>query len=153
MNNWFICKVKYSKVDERGSEKKVTEAYLIDAMTYTEAEARLNTNLEEFISGEFVLHAISKANFTDVFPFEDGDIWYKCKVSYVDIDEKSEKEKKVTNYMLVLASNIKDAVDKLDESLSTMIVPYDILSVQDSNIFDIFPYKPSESVEKLENNI
>ena len=153
MNNWFICKVKYSKVDERGSEKKVTEAYLVDAMTYTEAEARLNKNLEEFISGEFILHAISKANFTDVFPFEDGDVWYKCKVSYVDIDEKSEKEKKVTNYMLVLASNIKDAVDKLDESLSTMIVPYDVLSVQDSNIYDIFPYKPSESVENIENNI
>lgn len=152
MNNWFACKVKYVKIDDRGKENKVTEAYLVDAMTYTEAEARLNKNLEEIISGEFTLISISNVNYSDVFPFDDGDRWYKCKVTYIDIDESAGKEKKSTKQMLVLASTIKDAIDKLEESLSTMIVPYEILAVQDSNIFDIFPYKPSESVENIENN-
>jgi hypothetical protein len=105
--------------------------------------------MEEMIRGEFQITNISKANFVDVFDFENGEIWYKCKVVYTDIDEKSGKEKNTNAHMLVMAVDVRDAYDKLEESLKEMVVPYEVKAIQDSNIMDIFPYQPSESVDKM----
>lgn len=159
MNNWFECKVKYEKLDQStGKAKKVTEPYLIDAITFSEAEERIYKALEEMISGEFIVKSLAKANVSDVFEYEAGAKWFKCKVSYVDIDEETGREKKVNNYMLVTADTSKEAYDRIQESLKEMIIPFEIPTIAESPIVDVFPYNPSEhakpekTLEKHENN-
>lgn len=146
MNNWFECRVKYEKIDQStGKTKKVTEPYLIDAVTFSEAEERIYKKLEEMIAGEFKVKAINKANVSDVFEYEAGELWFKCKVSYTDVCEESGKEKKVNNYMLVTADNSREAYDRIQESLKEMIVPFEIPAISESAIVDVFPYDPNES--------
>lgn len=150
MNNWFECKVKYEKLDQSsGKSKKVTEPYLIDAITFSESEERIYKSLEEMISGEFIVKSIAKSNISDVFEYEAGEQWYKCKVSYVDVDEESGKEKKVNNYMLVTADTAREAYDRIQESLKEMIIPFEIPSISASPIVDIFPYDANEIPSNL----
>lgn len=144
MPNWFLCTIKYQKEEENGKLQKVSESYLVDAMSFSEAEARMYEELGSIIRGEFQVSNISKSNFTDIFFFDDSDVWYKCKVSYVDIDEKSKKEKKVNQYMLVTAANVKQAYERIQESLSTMLVPFEIPSIAVSSLVEIFQYVPQD---------
>ncbi len=148
MQNWFECKVKYEKTEEQtGKEKKVTEPYLVDAVSFTEAEARIYEKCGEFIHTEFLINNISKANYSEVFPMEEGDFWYKCKVNFIAIDEKSGKEKKISSQMLVMANSVKEAFDNLTSNLGTATFDFEITSVSLSSIIDIFPY--SEEEEKI----
>ncbi|MEN9444891.1 MAG: hypothetical protein RIS47_1782 [Bacteroidota bacterium] len=141
MNSWFECKVRYEKIDQKsGKNKKVTEPYLIDAITFSEAEERIYKTLEEMISGEFLVKSISKSNITEVYPYEDGDRWFKCKLSYIDVDPESGKEKKVNNYMLITADNARTAYDRAQESLKEMIIPFELPSIVESPIIDVIPY-------------
>jgi hypothetical protein len=141
MQNWFECKVRYTKIDEKtGKEKKVNEPYLVDAISFTEAEERIYREMEAYISGEFTVTNIRKANYTDIFPNDEGDRWYKCKVTFMSIDEKAGKEKKVANQMLIMASTVKDAYDKLEQGLGGMTVDFEIVSIMESPILDFFPY-------------
>ncbi len=140
MNNWFEVKVKYEKIDERGAQKKVTEPYLIDALTFTEAEARAINNLEPYISGEFIIQNISRVNYTDLFPFDDGDRWFKCKLAYISIDEEKGTEKRRSSYVLVQANDVKQAWDNLTKAMSNSVVDYEVNSIQESNIMDVFPF-------------
>ncbi len=143
MNNWYEVKVKYEKVDlESGVEKKVTEAYLVDAVSFTEAESRIHSELEEVIKGDFLVTNISKANYSDIVDSENdnADKWYKCKVSYISIDEEAGKERKITTTILVLAFDIQNAYDNLVESFSGMTVDYVVVGINESPLVDIFPY-------------
>ena len=154
MNTWFECKVKYEKIDEQtGKQKKVNLPYLIDAVSYTEAESRIHAEMEQFVSGEFSVPSIKKANYTDLFFYDDGDKWYKCKVMFVSIDEEAGKEKKVANQMLVLASDLKEAYERINESMSGMTVDYDIVAIIESNIADVFPYFKDEVNEPIPDNL
>jgi hypothetical protein len=145
MNNWFECKVKYDKIDEQtGKEKSVTEPYLVDALSFTEAEERIHKEMEAYISGEFTVNGIKKEKLADVFPYESADKWYKCKVVYVDIDEKSGKEKKSGYQMLIMANTLQQACENLEKSLTGVIVPWELKSVAESPILDIFPYEGKE---------
>lgn len=150
MHNWFECKVKYDKIDEKsGKDKTVTEAYLMDALSFTEAETRTTAELENVISGEFQVTNISKSKLSDVFIYQEGEWWYKCKVNIIDVDQKSGKEKKSSNMMLIMADNVKEAYERLEESLAELIVPYEIVSIAQSNILDIFPYSvDDENIEQ-----
>ncbi len=140
MNTWFLCKVKYIKVDDSGREKKVTEAYLVDAISFSDAEKRMYFLMEQYIRGEFSIHNISKTNFSDVFNAEDAEIWYKCKITYNDIDEKTEKVKAITNYALVAANDVKDCYDRVHVCFKDMLVPFEVPSIQESPIVDVFPH-------------
>ncbi len=152
MQNLFECKVKYTKIDElSGKEKKVTETYLIDAVSFTEAESRIYKEMESMISGEFLITGIRKANYTDIFPFDDGDRWFKSKISYVSVDEEGGKEKKISNQILVLASDVKDAWDKIHESMKGMTVDYEINAIAESPILDFFPYFKEENDDIPDN--
>ncbi|WP_421918337.1 DUF4494 domain-containing protein [Marinifilum sp.] len=154
MNNWFECKVKYVKTDEAsGKEKKVSEPYLVDAMSFTEAEARIHKELEQMISGEFNVTNISKSNITEIYPNDNGDRWFKAKVAFIDVDEASGKEKKSNNYMLAQANNVKQAYEFLEECLSDMIVLYEIPAVSESPIMDIFPFFSDEENEDIPDNL
>lgn len=106
MHNWFECKVSFEKVLENGMQKKVTEPYLVDALSFTEAEARIIEEITPFISGEFTIKDIKRAKLQEIFFNENGDRFYKAKVNFITLDEKYGAEKKTAAYMLMQASNI-----------------------------------------------
>jgi hypothetical protein len=144
MRIWFLCKVKYAKENEQGLLKNVSEQYLVDAVSFTEAEARIYDMLGSVIRGDFQVTNISKSNFVDVFFFEDIDIWHKCKISYIVADADSGKEKKVTQFMLVTAHDVKEAYDRIHESLSNMLVSFRVPEVTESPIIEVFPYEKED---------
>lgn len=144
MATWFICKVKYQKQDEKGRATNVSEQYLVDALSFTEAEARIYEKLGSVISGEFFINNISKSNLTDVFYYEDADVWYKCKMTYaLEVEGSSRqsggKEKKVVNYVLLTAANVKQAYERVYESLDNMLVEFQVPDVVESPIVEVFP--------------
>ena len=142
MNTWFTVKAKYTKQLEDGRLKRVTEPYLVDAMSFTDAEARIYHELGQMVQGEFLITGIAKTDYADIFHYEDADDWYKCKLTYVSVDADSGKEKKVTNNFLVTANNIKEAYDRIHESLSEMMVTFEIPAINLTPIEEIFPYDP-----------
>lgn len=148
MSNWYEVKVKYVKIDEQsGREKKVTEPYLIDAVSFTEAESRIHAELEEMIRGDFQVTNISKANYSDLFPFDNADRWFKCKVNYVSLDDAAGKEKKVSSQMLVMGNDLKEAYDNLMTSLSGMAVDFNVVGINESPLMDVFPYFKEEELK------
>lgn len=142
MRKWYEVKVKYTKQMEDGTLKSVTEPYLLDAVSFTDAEARIYEELGEQIRGEFLITAIAIRDFADIFHYEDADYWFKCKVVYVSVDADSGKEKKVSNDFLVTAANVKEASARVNESLSSMLVSFEIPAVALTKIVDIFPFQP-----------
>lgn len=149
MRTWFLCKVKYAKENEEGLLKNISEQYLVDAVSFTEAEAIIYDRLGSQIRGDFQVTSLSKSNIVDVFFFEDADIWYKCKVSYLVSDGESGKEKKVTQYMIVTASDVKEAYDRIQESLNNMLVSFRVPDIVESPIVEVFPYEKDEIAEQL----
>ncbi|MFV0377775.1 MAG: DUF4494 domain-containing protein [Mangrovibacterium sp.] len=140
MQTWFEVKARFVKIDNDGRERKVTEVYLIDAVSFTDAEARAIQVLEQVIRGEFAIKGIVQSNITEVFPHESGQYWYKACISIVTIDEKAGREKKVNNYFLVAADDIKEALQRLEEGLAYILVPYSTTALALSPIVDIYPY-------------
>lgn len=147
MNSWFTIKVKYTKQFEDGRLKRVTEPYLVDAVSFTDAEARIYEEIGSQVTGEFQITGISKTDYADIFYYEDSDDWYKCKLTYVTVDGDQGKEKKVSNNFLVTAGNIKEAYDRIKESLSEMTVTFEVPSIMMSPIVEVLPYNPDLDVE------
>ncbi|MCC5922322.1 MAG: DUF4494 domain-containing protein [Crocinitomicaceae bacterium] len=142
MNSWFTVKVRYTKQLEDGRLKRVTEPYLVDAVSFTDAEARIYEEVGTSVQGEFVITGISKTDFADIFYYEDAEDWYKCKLTYISMDADSGKEKKVSNNFLVTAHNLKEAYERIQESMSEMLVSYEIPSIMLTPIVEVLPYNP-----------
>ena len=142
MNKWFECKVKYVKMMENGLEKKVTEPYLVDAISFTEAEKRFIEEIRPFMTGEFEVSDIKRVNYSEVFfcDAESADRWFKCKLSFITLDEKSGAEKKSNSYALVQAADLREAIKYLDEQMKGTIMDYQIASVTETMIMDVYPY-------------
>lgn len=153
MNTWFECKVKYQKIDQTGKDKMVSELYLIDAVSFTEAESRINKELEPYISGEFFVSTIKIANFSELVPNEAGDRWFKCKVAFISFDEEKGIERRSNTYMLVQANNLKEAYDTLDKSLSDSVSDFEIPGIQESSIMDVFKYFDDEDNNDIPSNL
>lgn len=146
MNNWFTVKVKYTKQLENGTFKRVSEPYLLSALTFTDAEARIYEELGAIIRGEFDVVSISRTELHDIFAYDDSSTWWKCKVTYESAEHDSEKTKKVSQNFLVSAETAKEAYERIQESLSTLMVDFNIPSIIFSPIIDIFP--PSENLDR-----
>lgn len=141
MQKLFLVKVVYEKIDDQsGKEKKVTEQYLLDAVSFTEAEARTHKEMESMIRGEFLIASITRANFSDIFDDVAGDTWWKAKIKHMTVDEKSGREKSVSNYILIMADNVDHAYKNINEAMKGMTVDFTIESISDSQILDFFPY-------------
>lgn len=142
MHNWFECKIRYEKTIENGMNKKVTEPYLVDALSFTEAEARIIEEMTPFISGEFTVSDIKRANYSELFFYDEeaADKWFKCKLSFITLDEKSGAEKKTSTQVLVQAADLRDAVKKLDEGMKGTMADYQIASVAETSIMDVYKY-------------
>lgn len=145
MHSWFECKVSFEKVMENGMQKKVTEPYLVDALSFTEAEARIIEEIRPFISGEFTVADIKRARYSELFFNEQGDRFYKFKVYFITLDEKSGAEKKTAAQMLAQASTLKEAIATLEEGMKGTLADYTIASVTETMLVDVFPFSVDEN--------
>lgn len=159
MHNWFECKIKYEKTVEEGKIQKVNEAYLVDALSFTEAEARITDEMRPFITGEFEVANIRRARIAEMFPNANGDRWYRCKVMFVTIDEEKGIEKRTANAMYVQASNIEDALKGLVQGMGNSLVDYEIAAITETPILDVYLYEaqgdktPMTEEEKIARGI
>lgn len=182
--NWFICKIRYEKTMEDGLQKKVTETYVVDALSFTEAEARITEEMAAYISGEFEVVEIDRAVFKEIFFMGFGEKvldndaeklgkairkkdkeagrkweeetleekmsytdtrWYKSKLQFITIDEKTEKEKKSSVYYLVEGCSLESARKNIDSVMGGTMIDYSIASVSETTILDVFEYKAKDN--------
>lgn len=144
MNNWFTVKVKYTKQLENGTFKRVSEPYLLASVSFTDAEARIYEELGTMIKGEFLVTGIARTDIHDIFQYDESDTWFKAKVSYDKMDDDGDKKKTITQNFLVSAGTVKEAYDRIIESLSTLMIDFTITSIVASPIVDIFPYREED---------
>lgn len=136
---WFECKVRYDKMMENGSVKKVNEPYLVDALTFTEAEARIIEEITPFISGEFSISAVKKTKVSEIFFDDSADKYYMVKVNFITIDEKSGVEKKSASFILTQANDLEGALECFKEGMKGTMSDYDIASITETLLMDVYP--------------
>lgn len=155
-NQWFECKVKYEKTMENGLVKKVNEPYLVDALNFTEAERRIIEEITPFMTGEFEVSDIKRAHYAELLeaPGDDSaDKYFRAKLVFITLDEKSGKEKKTSQNVLIQAGDLRDAIRRLDEGMKDSMMDYTIASVTETALMDIFHYtlnKPGEDKPEYE---
>ena len=139
---WFECKIRYEKVMEDGLQKKVNENYVVDALSFSEAEKRIIEEMSSYISGEFEVADIKKAAYKEIFFTDDNiaDKWYKAKLQFITIDEKTEKEKRTSVTYLAQAGSFNGAVKNIDEVMGGTMIDYVIASVAETTIMDVFEF-------------
>ena len=147
---WFECKVKYDKTLETGAVKTVTEPYLVDALSFTEAEARITEEMQPYISGEFTVSAVRRVNLSDIFYNQSGDHWYKVKTNFITIDEKTAVEKKTASFQLVQASEFKEALDVFMEGMKDTMADFEIASITETMLMDVFSANLTETLADKE---
>ncbi|MCC4212715.1 DUF4494 domain-containing protein [Leeuwenhoekiella parthenopeia] len=152
---WYECKVKYAKFDEASGLRKLkTEPFLVDAVSYTEAEKRITEEMRPFLNeGEGMLITnIKVANFAEVHPFENADRWFKSKVALIAYDENSGKERKMNQYLLVQANDVKEAYENTQHVMRDTMGEYSIPAIAESPVVDVFPYftGEEEDAERIE---
>ena len=141
---WFEAKIRYEKMMEDGCLKKVTETYVIDALSFGEAEKRILEEMASYVSGEIEVCGLKIAPYKEIF-FADNnmdDKWYVAKLAFITIDEKTDKEKKTRVCHLVNAGNINAAVKNIEEQMAGTMIDYDTFNVSETQILDVFEYKP-----------
>ena len=146
IKSWFTCKVKFGRTDSTGKDITVTESYLVDAYSYTEAESRITFLMTEEGNAPFHVMSITKNNFAEVFNFDDSEKWFKVKVALITYDEENEKEKQSNQYFLIAAEDVKDAYDKTVESMKGTMSDFVIPSISYTRIMEVYPYSEDEKV-------
>lgn len=152
MKTWFECRIRYEKVMENGMSKKVTEPYLVDALSFTEAEARIIEQMAPYISGEFTVRDIKRASYSEVF-YTDEELagrWYKSRLGFITLDAFGKEKISYTN-VLVQACDLRDAVKKLDEGMRGSMVDYVIVLMQETAIMDVYEYEQTEEPNQDES--
>ena len=146
---WFECKVKYEKVQEDGLQKQVVEQYVVNALSFSEAEARITEEMSKYINTAFEVVDVKKAPYKEVFFAEDGtsERWYKVKLDFITLDEQSEKEKRSRVIYLVNASNLNSAMKNTDDVLSGTMIDYDAASITDTKLLDVFEFEKDPQPE------
>ncbi len=148
---WFECKIRYEKTMDDGLQKKVTESYVVDALSFSEAEEKMIEEMSSYISGEFSVTDIKKASYSEIFFCDnnEADRWYKVKLQYITIDEKSDKEKRTNVNHIVQAGSFNEAVKNINEVMGGTMIDYVIVSITETAILDIFEHKP-QTAKKTE---
>ncbi|MDE7080413.1 MAG: DUF4494 domain-containing protein [Muribaculaceae bacterium] len=136
---WFECKIRYDRMQENGAVKKVNEPYLVDALSFTEAESRIIEEMKPFISGDFSISAVKKTKIAEIFFDETGDKYYMVKYNIITLDEKSGVEKKVAVFTLVQAADFDSALVNFREGMKGTLADYEIASITETMVMDVFP--------------
>jgi len=151
---WFETKVRLDKVQEDGTQKKVTELYVVEAMSFTEAEAKITAVAKDYTSGEFSVKNITPTSYHEIFFSENSkdDKWYKAKLQFITIDEKTEKEKHQTIYYLVQGSSTESAQKTINEVMGHTMIDYVIVSIVETKILDVFEHKANDGAAETGSN-
>ncbi len=141
-SDWYETKIRYDKTQDDGSLKAVVEQYVVDALSFTEAEATLTEEMSSYISGEFKIVGIKPAPYHEIFfsSLPSADKWYKAKLYFITIDEKSGKEKRSAVNYLVQAATLSGAVRGIEEVMGTTAIDYQIAAVQETQFMDVFEH-------------
>ncbi len=152
-STWFECKVRYDKTHEDGSEKRVTELYTVDALSFTEAEASIIDNMAVYVSGELKIANINPANYNEIFfsGNDDDDLWFKARLAFITIDDKNKEKRTYVNY-LIQAKSIERAKRYVDEVMGETIIDYELKSLSETKIFDVFEHEPSTDNKQKEKD-
>lgn len=159
-SDWFEVKFQYAKTQEDGQQKNVTELYVVDALSFGEAEETIVKEMQHYVSGDYKVKNITPANYHEIF-FSDvdkDDKWYKAKLTFITIDEKTEKEKKsIVNY-LVQASTTEEAQKHINEVMDSTMIDYEITAITETKIVDVFEHdnkgeQPSDAPKKSNGHI
>ena len=140
---WFECKVRYEKTMEDGMPKKVVEVYTVDALSFSEAEKRIMEEMSSYVSGEIEIADLKIAQYKEIF-FADNDMadkWYKAKLAFITIDEKTDKEKKTSVNYLVNAGSFNLALKNINEIMEATMIDYQTCNLSETKIKDVFEYK------------
>lgn len=147
---WFETKIRYDKTQEDGRQKPVTEQYVVDALSFSEAEASILEEMKVYISGDYKITDIRPAAYHEVF-FSDmdrDDKWYKAKLQFLTIDEKTEKEKRTTVTYLVQAASLNGAVKNIEDVMGSTAIDYDLVSINETQIMDVFEHVSESAKQK-----
>lgn len=152
-STWFECKVRYEKTQEDGSDKLVNELYVVDALSFTEAEASIIDNMAVYVSGELKIANINPANYNEIFfsGNDDDDLWFKARLAFITIDDKNKEKRTYVNY-LIQAKSIERAKRYVDEVMSETIIDYELKSLSETKIFDVFEHEPSTDNKQKEKD-
>ncbi len=154
MQTWFSCKVKYQKIDEHGKQVRASETYLVEAINFTEAETRIFEMMEQYGNNDIMVSGITKTNFSEIINYDDGQYWYKAKVTWEDVSDDSGKISKVTNYLLVAANSVKQTYERVEEAMESMMVPIDIPAIGLSPILDVFAlFEEGDETTEIPDNL
>ncbi len=148
MSQWFECKVRYDKTMENGAVKKVNEPYLVDALSFTEAEARIIEEQTPFISGEFSVSAVKRTKIAEIFWDDFADKWYMVKVAFITIDEKTAAEKKSVSHILVAASDFKGALENFTEGMKGTLADYEIVAISETPLMDVYKANLNQAIKQ-----
>ena len=148
---WFETKIKYEKLTDDGTMKKVSEQYVVDALSFTEAEKRVTEEMSSYISGEYEVANIKKAAYGEIFfsDIDTDDKWYRAKLQFITIDEKTAKEKRQNVNYLVQAKSIMGAVKSIDEVMGGTMIDYQIAAVAETMIMDVYEYNVASKKEEV----
>ena len=145
-NDWFECKVRYDKTMETGLLKKTTETYIVEALSFTEAERRFIEEMTPYISGEFTITDIKRARLAEIFESSNAaaDRWFKAKIAYITLDETTGAEKRSAQQVLVQATDFRDSVTNLDNAMKGTLGDWVIMTISETAVMDVFYYKQAE---------
>ncbi len=143
MNSYFEVGVRYDKTMEDGAVRKVTENYLVEAVSFTEAEKRATQEMEAYISGDFRVVTEKITNIAEIVTTDDvtADKFYKVKHSLITINEKTLKEKKQAQYIIIQASSVDDARNRYMQHIKDWLVDVVLEAVSETKYMDYFPFK------------
>lgn len=151
MHNWFEVSARHNKTLENGVQKNVTDKYLFDSLSFTEAEAISTKELTPYISGEFEISNIKKAKINEMFFDENAGRWFRCKVNFITLDEKS-GENKTASIIMVQATDFANALKSLTDGMKSTMSDYEVAEIKETAIVDVFPYEAGVIVAEDEGN-
>ena len=134
---WFETKVKYDKLTDSGMEKKVTETYLVDALSFTEAESRIIECISPRVSGDFNVSAVKKTKIAEIF-HKDAERFWNAKIAFVTLDQNTGIERKTLNELLVGARDFEEAKARIDEGMKGTLADWEINSLSESPVLEVF---------------
>ena len=152
---WFTTKVKYQKTADDGTEKVVSETYIVDALSFTEAESSIIDEMSVYVSGEFQVSGITKAAYREIFfsDVDDDDKWYKAKLQFITIDEKTEKERRDNINVLVQAKSLARALRYIDQEMGKTMIDYDTVAIAETPVMDVFEHHAPNEKKEEKNDV
>lgn len=141
--SWFETKIRYDKTMEDGRNKKVTEVYTVEALSFTEAENSITEEMSHYVSGEFDVRAITRAPYGEIFfsDVDSDDRWYRARLAFITIDEKTGKEKRSNVVYLVQAESLDKARQYVKDVMAKTMVDYEVVSISETLLLDVFEHK------------